>query len=293
MSNKQLILLLLLSFLWGLAFLFSGIAVKELHPLYVVLLRVGLAALVLTPFLLYYFPLPNTVNGWLPYIGMGILNNVIPFTFIFFAQTKITVGLSSILNSFTPITTFLVLAAFGSENLTLNKITGSILGVCGVIVLLGLNPLADLSNFIGIILVLIATISYGFAGLWGKRYLAETPPLQSASCQLISSSVVLAIVVGIISPPIPTVNISIQAIISLILLAVLSTALAYIVFFKILTVSGAGNVMLVTLLIPIWGCLLGWMFLDEILSLNQFFGASIIGLSLVIIDGRLLRKIKR
>ena len=118
----------------------------------------------------------------------------------------------------------------------------------------------------------------------GQRYLAETPPLQSASCQLISSSVVLAIVVGIISPPIPTVNISIQAIVSLILLAVLSTALAYIVFFKILTVSGAGNVMLSSN--SNLGMPLGWMFLDEILSLNQLFGASIIGLFLVIIDGR-------
>ena len=69
MSNKQLLLLLLLSFLWGLAFLFSGIAVRELHPLYVALLRVGLAALVLLPFLLYIFGFPKTVNAWLPFIG--------------------------------------------------------------------------------------------------------------------------------------------------------------------------------------------------------------------------------
>ncbi len=293
MSNKQLFLLLLLSFLWGLAFLFSGIAVRELHPLYVALLRVGLAALVLLPFLLYIFGFPKTVNAWLPFIGMGILNNVIPFTLIFFAQTKITVGLSSILNSFTPITTFIVLSVFSSENLTINKITGSILGGCGVILLLGLDPLSDLPNFTGIILVLIATLSYGFAGLWGKRYLAEVSPLQSATCQLISSSVVLAVIVGIIAPPIPTADISIHTIIMVVLLAVLSTALAYIVFFKILTVSGAGNVMLVTLLIPIWGCLFGWMFLEEALNFNQFFGACIIGLSLIIIDGRLLKKIRR
>ena len=275
----------------GLAFLFSGIAVKELHPLYVVLLRVGLAALVLTPFLLYYFPLPNTVNGWLPYIGMGILNNVIPFTFIFFAQTKITVGLSSILNSFTPITTFLVLAAFGSENLTLNKITGSILGVCGVIVLLGLNPLADLSNFIGIILK-------GFdchPKLWlcrfvGQRYLAETPPLQSASCKHF-----FFCGAGDYSRHNFPSNTDSRHLYSGNNIAHLVSRSIYSVgihrFLRILTVSGAGNVMLVTLLIPIWGCLLGWMFLDEILSLNHF-GASI-GLSLVIIDGRLLRKIKR
>ena len=113
MDGQDWSLLILLSMLWGGAFFFSGVAVKELPPLTVVLARVFLAALSLLP-LFWYFghSMPKTFSGWLPFFGMGLLNNVLPFGFLFFGQTLITVGLSSIINAMTPLFTVVVMAIF-------------------------------------------------------------------------------------------------------------------------------------------------------------------------------------
>jgi len=293
MSPTQITLLIFLSLLWGGSFLFAGIAVTELHPLYVVLVRVSLAAITLLPFMLMRHKLPSNFGEWFPFIGMGLLNNAIPFTFIFFAQTYISVGLASIINSFTPIASFVILAFLASEPLSKNKIVGSFLGIFGVIILVGQKPFADMSNSAGILMGIVATVSYGFAALWGKKYLATTPPLKSATCQLISSSVILILVILTLQPKFPSEQIGIAPVVSLIMLAVFSTALAYVVFFRILTISGAGNVMLVTLLIPFSGSVLGWLVLDERLQTNHIIGSFILGLSLITIDGRLSGRLKR
>jgi len=294
MDGQDWSLLILLSVLWGGAFFFAGVAVRELPPLTVVLVRVALASLTLLP-LFWYFghSLPRTLTGWWPFLGMGLLNNVLPFGFIFAGQTQITVGLSSIINAMTPLFTVLVMAAFREERLTLNRSIGVVLGVIGVAILRGIESPIDGAQTLGIALCLAGALSYGFAGLWGRRHLAGVPPLKSATCQLISSSIIMIVVVSAIDQPWTLSMPSQSVLFSLAALAVFGTAFAYIVFFQILVRAGASNVMLVTLLIPITAMLLGNLFLGEEIKAKEIIGAIVIGLGLMFIDGRAVNWLTR
>ena len=292
MDGQDWGLLILLSVLWGGAYFFAGVAVKELPPLTVVLARVFLAALTLLP-LFWYFghSLPRSLSGWFPFLGMGLLNNVLPFGFIFAGQTHITVGLSSIINAMTPLFAVVVMAVFKEERLTVNRMIGVLLGVTGVAVLRGFEGPFDLSQTLGIGLCLAGTLSYGFAALWGRKYLAGVPPLKSATCQLMCSTVIIAVVVSIIDQPWTLETPSQGTILSVVALAVFGTAVAYIIFFKILVRAGASNVMLVTLLIPVTALILGNVFLGEQIQLKEILGASIIGAGLLFIDGRIINRL--
>lgn len=286
-------MLLLLSVLWGGAYFFAGVAVRELPPLTVVLVRVFLAALALLPLFWYAgYTMPATRTEWLPFFGMGLLNNVIPFGLIFAGQTQITVGLSSIINAMTPLFTVIVMASFQQEKLTVNRVIGVLLGIVGVAVLRGVDGDVSASQTLGILLCLGAALSYGFAALWGRRYLAGVPPVKSATCQLMCSTVIMVFIVALIDKPWQLQPPSSHTVWSLVALAVFGTALAYIVFFKILVRAGASNVMLVTLLIPVTAMLLGNVFLGEEIHLVEIAGALIIAAGLLFIDGRLIERIR-
>ena len=292
MDGQDWSLLILLSVLWGGAYFFAGVAVNELPPLTVVLARVFLAAVALLP-LFWHFghSLPKSFSGWLPFFGMGLLNNVLPFGFIFAGQTQITVGLSSIINAMTPLFTVVVMALFQEERLTAYRVVGVLLGVVGVAVLRGFDGPVDGSQTLGIALCLAGALSYGFAALWGRRFLVGVPPVKSATCQLICSTVIIAVVVCLIDRPWTLAAPSQATVWSLVALAVFGTALAYIVFFQILIRAGASNVMLVTLLIPVTALLLGNVFLGEHIQSKEIIGAVIIGAGLLFIDGRVINRL--
>jgi len=292
MDGQDWSLLILLSVLWGGTYFFAGVAVKELPPLTVVLVRVFLAAAVLLPLFWYLgHSLPKSFSGWVPYFGMGLLNNVLPFGFIFAGQTQITVGLASIINAMTPLFAVLVMACFREERLTVNRIVGVVLGIVGVAVLRGFDGSMDRTQTLGIALCLAGALSYGFAALWGRRFLAGVPPVKSATCQLMCSTLIIAVVVSIIDRPWTLAAPSLNTALSLVALAVFGTAVAYIVFFKILVRAGASNVMLVTLLIPVTALALGNIFLGEPIEAKEIFGAVIIGTGLLFIDGRAVARV--
>ena len=292
MDGQDWGLLILLSVLWGGAYFFAGVAVKELPPLTVVLARVFLAAVALLP-LFWYFghSLPKSFSGWLPFFGMGLLNNVIPFGFIFAGQTQITVGLSSIINAMTPLFTVVVMASFQQERLTAYRIIGVLLGVVGVAVLSGFDGPIDGNQTLGIALCMAGALSYGFAALWGRKFLVGVPPVKSATCQLMCSTLIMAVVVSLVDRPWTLAAPSQETVLSLAALAVFGTALAYIVFFKILVRAGASNVMLVTLLIPVTALILGNVFLGEPIQSKEIIGAFIIGTGLLFIDGRVINRL--
>jgi drug/metabolite transporter (DMT)-like permease len=292
MDGQDWSLLILLSVLWGGAYFFAGVAVKELPPLTVVLARVFLAAVALLPLFWYLgHSLPKSFSGWLPYFGMGLLNNVLPFGFIFAGQTQITVGLSSIINAMTPLFTVIVMASFREERLTVNRIIGVLLGVIGVAVLRGIDGPLDGHQTLGIALCLAGALSYGFAALWGRKFLAGVPPVKSATCQLLCSTLIIGVVVSVIDRPWTLAAPSQGTVLSLLSLAVFGTAIAYIVFFKILVRAGASNVMLVTLLIPVTALILGNIFLGEPMQAKEILGAVIIGTGLLFIDGRVIHRL--
>jgi drug/metabolite transporter (DMT)-like permease len=283
------VLLVILSVLWGGTFVFAKEALPYVPPLTLTLLRVVIASAVLVPIVLVLgYRLPKTLAEWRDFAGMAILNNIIPFSLIFWGQTMIGSGLTSVVNAATPLMALLVARVLAGEALAANKLAGVALGVGGVATLVGPSALAgDRASALGILLVLGGALSYGFSGLWGRRFKA-VPPIVTAASQLICSSLMMIPIAGLADqfwklplPPLP-------ALVAVIALGVLSTALAYILFFKIMAEAGSNNAMLVTLLIPISAITLGALRFGETLSLNQIIGAAIIAASLLVIDGRLL-----
>jgi drug/metabolite transporter (DMT)-like permease len=289
MRSIDWLLLVLLSILWGGSFFFVAIAVRDIPPLTLVLARVALAAALLSPVArLLGMSLPRSFVEWRPYVVLALLNNLVPFSLIVYGQTLIASGLASVLNATTPLFTLAVARVFAGEPLTSARLIGVVLGVAGVGVLIGLDALGgDRAGAIGMLCVLGAALSYGLSALWMRR-LKGTPPLVSAQAQLLCSTALLLPVAGLVDrfwtlpmPGIPTV-------VAVLGLAAFSTALAYIVFFRISASAGPSNVMLVTLLIPVSGTTLGVLVLGERLAPHQIVGALVIASGLVVIDGRLI-----
>ncbi len=293
-DRRSWLLLLFLSVLWGGSFFFVALALRELPPMTVALARVSLAAALIYPvFKFQGGVLPKSLAGWMPFSVMGLLNNIIPFTLIFTGQTMISSGMASVLNATTPLFTVVVLASFGDERLIARRIAGVMIGLIGVVVLRGPGIAMSENQTIGMLLCLGGALSYGFSGLWGRRHFNNVPPVTSATCQLISSSVIMAVIAAAIDQPwqLPMPGLVTWA--ALFGLAGLSTALGYIVFFQILARAGATNVMLVTLLIPVTAILLGVLVLGEPLTAYEVAGALIIAASLLVIDGRVLGWFRR
>jgi drug/metabolite transporter (DMT)-like permease len=287
-------LLGLLSILWGGSFFFNGVVLRELPPLTVVLLRVVLAAIILLPLLwVYRIRLPKGLSGWKPFFAIGLLNNVLPFSLIVMGQTYIASGLASILNATTPLFTVVVMAAAGEEKLHARRVAGIVAGLIGVIILHGEGLGFETGQGIGILLCLAAAFSYGLSALVARRLLSNSPPLGTATFQMLASAVMMPVVAGIFERPWQLAMPGVTTWLAVIGLAALSTALAYIVFFQILRRSGATNVMLVTLLIPVTAILLGYLVLGESISPREIIGALVIGSALLLIDGRALELLQR
>jgi drug/metabolite transporter (DMT)-like permease len=293
MDERDWAPLVLLSILWGGSFYFTGIAVQELPPLTIVLARVAIAAVLLLPVLWAYGgTLPATLAAWMPFLVMGLLNNV-PFSLIVCGQTQIASGVASVLNATTPLFTVLVMAASGDEPLAARRVVGVLAGLAGVIILRGQSLEFASGQTLGMLLCLGGASSYGFSGLWGRRKLAGVPPLTAATCQLICSSIVMLALAGVVERPWLLPAPSLRTWLALLATAALSTALAYVLFFQILVRSGASNVMLVTLLIPVTAILLGHFLLGEPLTAREVIGAFVIGCGLLIVDGRALRLVRQ
>ncbi|MCK1299964.1 DMT family transporter [Bradyrhizobium sp. 24] len=287
-------LLAVLSVLWGGSFFFNGAALLELPPLTLVFMRVALGAAILLPLLhIQGVGFPKGVTGWKPFVTIGLLNNVIPFSLIVIGQTFIPSGLASVLNATTPLFTVIVMAAAGEEALRLRRVAGVALGLAGVIILRGWGAETRAGQGLGILLCLGGALSYGFAALAARRLLKDSAPLGTASFQLMASTVMMALVAGATEQPWRLPMPGLTTWLAVLGLAGLSTALAYIVFFQILRRSGATNVMLVTLLIPVTAILLGWLVLDEPISMREIAGAIVIGSALLVIDGRVLNLLRR
>ena len=297
MTALEWSLLLTLSVLWGGSFFFVGVAVRELPPLTIVVLRVALAALALLAILrLMGVKLPTERRVWTAFFGMGLLNNVIPFTLIVWGQTHIASGVASILNATTPLFT-VVVAHFltTDEKVTGGRIVGVLVGLAGVAVMVGGAALQTLGlNVIAQLAVLAAAISYAFAGVFGRRFRAMgVAPLATATGQATASSLLLLPVMLIVDRPWMLPAPSVGAIAALVGLALLSTAVAYILYFRILATAGATNLLLVTFLIPVTAILLGIFVLGETLQAKHLIGMALIGLGLAAIDGRPWQALRR
>jgi drug/metabolite transporter (DMT)-like permease len=292
MSPSEWGLLLGLSVLWGGSFFFVGVALRALPPLTLVVLRVGLAAVILTLVLKARgLPLPRGRGVWLAFLGAALLNNAVPFCLIAWGQTQIASGLAAILNATTPL--FGVLVAHGftdDERLTPGRLVGVLAGLAGVAVMIGPSVLSGLgTEALAQGAVLLAALSYAFAGIYGRRFKRMgIPPLSAAAGQVTAATVLLLPVALAVDRPWTLAIPPAGAIAAILGLAALSTALAYVIFFRLLASAGATNLMLVTFLIPVSALLLGALVLGEPVVPRQLLGMALIGAGLVAIDGRLL-----
>ncbi len=288
-------LLILLSVLWGGSFFFAEIALVELRPFTVVFGRVVLAAATLVILVkVTGGRMPRDRRLWAAFFVMGTVNNFIPFSLIVWGQTQITSGLASILNATTPVFTVLMAHFFTrDEKLTANRFAGVVLGIAGVVVMIGPEALAGLgANVLAQLAVVGAAVSYGVAGVFGRRF-AGTPPLVTAAGQVTASSVLMFPVMLIVDRPWTLAMPAPETWAAVLGIALVSTAAAYVIFFRILATAGATNIMLVTLLVPVSAILLGVLVLGETLAPLHMAGMALIGLGLLAIDGRVLSMMRR
>ncbi|MBU6499346.1 MAG: EamA family transporter [Rhodospirillales bacterium] len=297
MSGTDWALLVLLSVLWGGSFFFSKIAVEGLPPLTLVFTRFAAASILLYAVLRATGqPIPTTLAAWRGFAGMGLLNNLVPAGLIVWGQTMIPSGLAAILVATTPIFSILATRLIGVDDRpTAGKAAGMALGIIGTAVLVGANG-AGLSrpSAVGLGACLGAAISYGFANALGSRFrrLGIGPAVGAFGQMTMTSIMALPLALAIDHPwqlAVPGRSV----LLAMIGLVVLSTALGYVIFFRILASAGATNISLVTLLIPVSAVLLGGAVLGETLSEFQLLGMALVGLGLVAIDGRAWRTFRR
>lgn len=290
MGAREWALLLMLSALWGGSFFFFKVLVAEVPPFTVVLGRVGIAAVTLNVILLLRRDyLPRDARIWRGFLIMGLLNNVIPFSLIVFGETRISSGVASILNAMTPV--FTVLAGHmlsENEKLTGAKVVGVLFGLGGVAALAGpaaFGPSSE-ADLIGESCCLLAALSYAFAGIFGRRF-RGIPPLKVATGQITASTAILIPLSILIDRPWTIAAPSLQAWAAFFGIALLCTALAYLIYFRILATAGATNISLVTFLLPVSALALGTIVLHERVTASALIGMGLIGAGLASIDGRL------
>ena len=267
------------------------VALTDLPTFTIVFSRVCIAALALFVLMkAMKIDLPRGLKAWRAFFIMGFINNLVPFSLLVWGMTQIASGLAAILNATTPVFTILVAHFMTSdERISPNKIVGVLLGLIGVAVLIGIDALGGFdASILAMLACLGAAFSYALAAIFGRKFRElNLQPVAGAFGQVTASSLLLLPVVLAIDSPwllsMPGVN----TWLSLIALGIGSTALAYVLYFRILATAGATNIALVTLLVPISAIFLGWLILDETLSANHFIGMALIGFGLLAIDGRL------
>ncbi len=294
-SAKAWLLLLSLAALWGASFLSIRVALDEIPPLTVVAHRVGWAAVVLWIVVLGSgLPFPRGRRVWVGFLGMGLLNNAIPFSLMAWGQLYIPTGLTSILNASTAIFGVLIAALLLSdERLSLRKAVGVLIGFAGVATAIGLENLRAFDlGALAQLAVLGGTVSYGLAGVWARKMLAGLSPQVAAAGMLSASSLIMIPLAWAVDGPI-TLDLAPRTIGAIAYYALASTALAYLLYYRVLALAGSGNLMLVTLLVAPVAIVLGAIVLDETLRPAAYAGFGLLALGLMVIDGRAIALIDR
>jgi drug/metabolite transporter (DMT)-like permease len=293
MGRREWGMLLALAVLWGGTFFFVEVALRDLPPFTIVALRVALAAGALNLLLLALGRRPPTdARALAAFLGMGFINNAVPFSLLVWGQVQVTGALAAILNATTPLFTVLVAQVLTTdERATPTRLAGVAVGLAGAVVVIGPEALIGAGDTVAAELAcLVAALSYAFAGVFGRRFRRMgIGPLETATGQLSASTLLIVPLALVVdrpwSLPAPTLETG-GAILGL---ALLSTALAYVLYFRILAAAGATNLLLVTFLIPITALTLGALLLGERIEARHLAGMALIGAGLALIDGRLFR----
>lgn len=283
MKPADVLRLLLLSALWGGSFVFIRVAAPVLGPIVLVEFRVLIAGLTLLAYARITHQRLDLRARWRQYLIIGALNSAIPFVLISTAELHLTASLASILNATSPLFGALIAAAWISDSLTPKKIAGIVLGFAGVTILAGWSPL----TLSGIVLLSIgASLSgaafYGLAGVYTKARVSGAPPLGMAVGSQLCASLLLMPLVPL---ALPSAAPSARVILCVLALALFCTALAYVLYFRLIVDVGPTRAITVTFLIPISGVLWGSLFLGESLRPGTLIGCAIILVGTALVTG--------
>ena len=290
-------LLLLLCLVWGGSYFYVGVAVKAVPPFSIVAFRVTLgAALLYLVVRVAGQAMPRDAATWRAFFVMGLTNNVIPFSLIAWAQGQVPSGFAAILNATTPIFAVILANAMTTdEKMTPGRLAGVVIGFIGVAVMIGPDALAGATeDLLADLALLLAPVFYAFSPIYGRRFSRlGIRPLAAATGQFSAATVMMVPLALVFDAPwrLPDPGLPVWG--ALLALAAVSTAFAYIIFYRILATAGAVNLMLVTFLVPVSAIILGALFLNERLVPIDFVGMAIIGLGLAAIDGRLWAWLRR
>jgi drug/metabolite transporter (DMT)-like permease len=283
MRHKDLGALMLLGALWGGSFLFIRVAVPALGPFVLMELRVGLAVVALTLYAVAVGRLSKLRARWREFLIIGTVNTAIPFSLIAAAEIYLTASLAAILNSTTVLFTALVAAVWMGDPLTMRKVVGVILGIVGVAVLVGWDPI-ELSGVIllSVGAMLAASLSYALGAVYIKRTFKGIPPLSMSLGQLTGGAIIL---LPLAAASLPGERPSAAVTLCVLGLALLSTAVAYLLYFRLIENVGPTSTVTVTLLVPLFGLLFGVLLLDEPFGWGTLAGLAIILSSVTLVTG--------
>ena len=292
MNRSDWATLLILAAMWGAAFMFIGVAVREVSPLTYVWLRVTIAAAAMWAWVAWrgeQHGLPRSI--WGAILFLALFNNVIPFVLFGWGQTHIASGLASILNATTPIWGVVVAHFFtADERMSPRKVAGVLVGFGGVAVMIGPSLFATIgTNALAQLACIAASLSYALAAVWARRYKPlGLSPLSVTTGQLTAGALMMLPVMLLVDQPWTKAMPPIEAWGSIVALALFCSALGYVLYFRLIDSAGATNALLVTLLVPPIAIFLGALLLGETLAPQDFLGLALIALGLAAIDGRLL-----
>jgi drug/metabolite transporter (DMT)-like permease len=293
MKNADWALVISLGILWGMSFVFVELLLAYLSPFMIVYLRVAIGAF----FLLAYIFIRKAAFDWsaetiLTLIIMALLNNVVPFLLITIGQQTTTGGLASILNANTAFVTIVLAAALvPHETLTINRVVGALIGVVGVTMAIGYQNIFQLyDGNSGKYLILLATISYALAGIWAKLKMQSMSPMIAATGMLVMSTLILTPYAFAFHFD-ELVSLDLVVIHYALAFALFCSVIAYFLYFKILERTGAGNLLICTIIIPPSSILVNAILLGEIITLAEMIGLAIITIGLLVLDGRIVNKI--
>lgn len=283
MNTKELGTLLLLGALWGGSYLFIRVAVPELGPALLIDLRVLVAGVALVLYATAVKGIPSLRPLWKRFLALGAINAAIPFTLIAFAEIYVTASLAAVLIAATPLFTALVSAVWLGERITAQKVVGLLMGVVGVAVIVGLGPV-PLKRVVvfSMAALLLAAFFYSVGAVYVKKTFEGTPPLTLATGQQLAAGAILLLPTVATLPDEPPSGATILAVASL---ALLSTALAYILYFFLIASAGPTKTLLVTFLAPAFGVIWGVLFLGEDVTFGMLLGLGIVFSSVVLVAG--------
>ncbi|MDE2818245.1 MAG: DMT family transporter [Chloroflexota bacterium] len=283
MSITQLSALFLLGAIWGASYIFIRVAVEPFGPVFLMFARVALTA----PILVGYARLRaidlKIRSQWRQFLVLGFLGSALPFTLIAWAELTVSGSMAAILTSATPLFTTLLAVPGLGERLTAYKLIGAVLGIIGVSIVVGGSPMTLDARFLLAALALLgAALSYALGGVYAKRSFHGVNNLTMSSGQLIAATLILA-PVSLFDLPreIPPTG----AILALLALVLVCTAFAYQLYYYLIISAGPIQALTVTLLVPIFGVILGAFWLGERISPGMLFGLLIVLFSVGLVTG--------